>query len=119
MPDDTKAGFLAEMAKRYGQLRKLEHSQSLYEIGKGAARVYIRYSKIHTGNRTFYGLRQEDLQALEGYPAVLCFLWDGQAEPLLVPFSQYEEVFHSTTPAGNGQYKAQVCSFGIANGVIN
>ena len=109
MPDDMKAGFLAEMTKRYGQLRKLEHSQSLYEIGKGAARVYIRYSKIHTGNRTFYGLRQEDLQALEGHPAVLCFLWDGQTEPLLVPFSQYEEVFHSTTPAGDGQYKAQVC----------
>lgn len=108
MPDNAKAIFLSELAKRYGRLRKLEGSQSLYEIGGGAARVYIRYSKVHGSNRTFYGLRQDDLQALEGHPSIVCFLWDTQTEPLLVPFSQYEDVFRSTSPAGDGQYKAQV-----------
>jgi hypothetical protein len=81
---------------------------SLYEVGEGAARVYIRYSKVHRRNQTFYGLRQEDLQRLEGYPSIVCFLWDGQAEPLLVPFSEYEDVFQSVSPAGDGQYKAMV-----------
>ena len=45
---------------------------------------------------------------LEGQPSVLCFLWDDQPEPLLVPFAQYEEVFRSVLPAADGQYKAQV-----------
>lgn len=86
----------------------MEKSQSLYEIGKGACRVYIRYSKVHDKNSTFYGLRQEDLRLLEGHPAVICFLWDGQSEPLLVPFYNYEDVFRSLSPAGDGQYKIQV-----------
>jgi hypothetical protein len=108
MANKTKTAFLRELAERYGSLRKLDRSQSLYEIGDGAARVYIRYSKVHSGARTFYGLREEDLQKLEGHPSIICFLWNGQTEPLLVPFSEYEDVFQSTSPAGDGQYKAQV-----------
>ena len=104
----TKIDFLAALSKRYGSIRKLEKSLSLYEVGEGAARVYIRYSKVHSRNQTFYGLREEDLQKLEGFPSVVCFLWDSQPEPLLVPFSEYEGVFQSTSPAGDGQYKAQV-----------
>ena len=108
MANEPKTAFLKELAERYGSLRKLGRSQSLFEIGDGAARVYIRYSKVHGENRTFYGLREQDLQELEGRPSLICFLWNGQTEPLLVPFSEYEEVFQSTSPAGDGQYKAQV-----------
>jgi len=108
MANGTKKSFLKELADRYGPLRKLGPSQSLYEIGDGTARIYIRYSKVHGKNRTFYGLREEDLQRLEGRPSLLCFLWNGQTEPLLVPFSEYEDVFQSTSPARDGQYKAQV-----------
>jgi hypothetical protein len=108
MANETKAAFLKELNKRYGTLHKLEQSQSLFEIGDGAVKVYIRYSKVHSGNRTFYGLRGEDLKKLEGHTGFICFLWDGQTEPLLVPFSDYEEVFQSTAPASDGQYKAQV-----------
>jgi hypothetical protein len=108
MPKESKIAFLRELTQRYGSLRKLGRSQSLYEIGDGAARVYIRYSRVHSGNRTFYGLREEDLQGLEGYPSLICFLWNDQIEPLLVPFAEYEDVFQSISPAGDGQYKAQV-----------
>ena len=108
MANEIKSAFLQELIKRYGSVHKLERTQSLYEIGDGAARIYIRYSKVHGRNQTFYGLRKEDLQKLEGHPSLVCFLWDGLKEPLLVPFSEYEEVFQSTTPAGDGQYKAQV-----------
>ena len=108
MANETKAAFLKELRKRYGTLHKLDQSQFLFEIGDGAAKIYIRYSKVHSGNRTFYGLREEDLKKLEGHNSLICFLWDRQTEPLLVPFSEYEEVFQSTSPANDGQYKAQV-----------
>jgi len=103
-----KATFLEELSRRYGRIRKLEGSLSLYEVGDGAARIYIRYSKVHSKNQTFYGLREEDLKEIEGHSSVICFLWDNQEEPLLIPFSEYEDVFQSTNPARDGQYKAQV-----------
>ncbi|MBI1882455.1 MAG: hypothetical protein HYR94_30135 [Chloroflexi bacterium] len=108
MPNETKAAFLKELSKRYGSIRKMEKSLSLYEIGEGAARIYIRYSKVHSKNQTFYGLREEDIQKLEGYLSFICFLWDSQIEPLFLPFSEYEDVFQSTSPAGDGQYKVQI-----------
>jgi len=108
MAKPEKELFLDALTKRFGLPRKLESSQSLFEIADGRARVYVRYSKKHQRNRTFYGLRQTDLRQLEGYPSVLCFLWDGQKEPLLIPFSEFEEVFNAVRPATDGQFKAQV-----------
>jgi hypothetical protein len=108
MANTTKLTFLQELSQRYGSIRKLEASLSLYELGDGAARVYIRYSKVHSRNQAFYGLREIDLRRLEGYPSVICFLWDNQDEPLFIPFSEYEDVFRSIKPADDGQYKAQV-----------
>ncbi len=106
MANQLKPVLLAELKRRYGSLRKLDATQSLYEIGNGAARVYIRYSKLHLRNQGFYGLREDDLRKLEGLPSVLCFLWPGQTEPLFIPFTEYEEIFRSYMPATDGQYKA-------------
>ena len=108
MAADVKALFLAALAEQFGVPRKLANSQSLFELGKGEARVYVRYSKVHPGGRTFFGLRRDDLRQLEGRASVICFLWDGQVEPLIVPFHEYEEVFNLVAPASDGQYKAQV-----------
>ena len=108
MANLEKPKLLAELKARYGSLRKLDASQSLFELGDGAMRLYLRYSKLHKRNDAFYGLRKEDLQKLEGMPAVICFLWDGQAEPLFVPVSEYEEVFRTCSPAQDGQYKVMV-----------
>jgi len=108
MPNLEKPKLLAELKSRYGSIRKLDASQSLYEIGDGAVRIYFRYSKLHKRNEAFYGLRKDDLQKLEGIPAAICFLWDGQIEPLFVPFSEYEEVFQTCAPARDGQYKVMV-----------
>jgi len=105
MTNVTKVTFLNSLAERFGSVRKLDRSQSLYEIG-GTVRLYIRYSALHSRNQAFYGLREQDLKQLEGYPSILCFLWESQTEPLLVPFIEYEDVFRSTVPAGDGQYKA-------------
>jgi hypothetical protein len=108
MANVIKKGFLNDLKKRFGNIRKLDDSLSLYDIGNGAARVYIRYSKVHTRGQTFYGLRQKDLQKLEGQPSVICFLWQDQKEPIILPYSDFEEVFHSLSPASDGQYKVQI-----------
>jgi hypothetical protein len=100
--------FLAELGRSYGPISKLGHTQSLYELGSGTCRVYIRYSKLHPRSQTFFGLRREDLRQLEGHMAFLAFLWDGQPEPLLVPFAEFEEVFAETQPASDGQFKVQI-----------
>jgi hypothetical protein len=108
MPNERKRGFLEEFRRRFGVLKKLPETQSLYDLGDGGCRIYIRYSKIHGRNSTFYGLRREDIKLLEGIPSVICFLWEGQVEPLFVPFSDYEDVFQALVPASDGQHKAQV-----------
>ena len=105
MAKEVKIRFLKELSTRSPSLRKLPRSQSLYNIADGAARIYIRYSKRHPGNRTFYGLRKQDLRELEGHPSFICFLWDEQIDPLIIPFAEYEEIFHATRPAPDGQYK--------------
>jgi hypothetical protein len=108
MPNPVKAVFLENLGKRFGVVRKLKNSESLFEVGDGQARLYFRYSRKHPGNRTFFGLRKVDLQSLEGHNGVICFFWDDQPEPLFVPFEDFEEVFAGLTPASDGQYKAQV-----------
>jgi len=108
MPNETKIAFLGELQQRYGMLRKLDGSQSLYDVGTTSIRIYIRYSKVHDRNNAFFGLRKDDLRRLEGHPSVICFLWDRQAEPLVVPFSDFEDVFQSVPAANDGQCKAQL-----------
>ncbi|MGO8691373.1 MAG: hypothetical protein ACLQLG_17255 [Thermoguttaceae bacterium] len=108
MANPVKEEFLTRLRREFGGLTKLPNSQSLYEVGNGAARIYIRYSKVHDRGKAFFGLRRDDLHQLEGHPSAICFLWDGQAEPLLVPYSEYEEVFRSVSPAADGQFKVQI-----------
>ncbi len=108
MPNPVKVAFLEELSKRFGSPRKLQNSESLFEVGHDSVRLYFRYSKKHPGNRTFFGLRKVDLQSLEGHRGILCFFWDDQREPLFVPFEQFEEVFAGLVPASDGQIKAQV-----------
>jgi hypothetical protein len=108
MPKPVKNEFLDELKRRFPSLKKTSDSQSLFEIPETSFRIYIRYSKVHPGNRTFFGLRQTDLRWLEGNRSVVCFLWDGQPMPLLLPFGAFEEVFTYVQPAQDGQFKVQV-----------
>jgi len=108
MPNLIKADFLKELSKKYGELKKLPNSLSLFEIGEGLLRIYIRYSKVHSRNQSFYGLRKDDLKQLEGYNSVIAYLWDKQKEPLFVPYSDFEEILNFSKPASDGQIKASV-----------
>ena len=108
MADKVKTDFLAGLKKRCKKMEKLGNSQSLFELNDGAARIYMRYSKVHKGQKPFYGLRKIDLKYLEGFNSFICFLWNNQEEPLIIPYSDYEDVLESTSMAGDGQYKVQV-----------
>lgn len=108
MPNQVKNNFLYDLKNKFGQLSKLPNSLSLFEVGDGLCRIYIRYSKVHNRNQSFYGIRKEDLRQLDGFNSVICFLWDTQTEPLFVPYSEFEEVFSVLEPASDGQIKAQV-----------
>ncbi len=108
MSNEIKSRFLGEVETRFGSLRKIGDGQSLYEIGRGQARIYIRYSKLHGRGQGFYGLRLTDLKELTGHASLICFLWDGQECPLLIPFGDYELVFDNLKPADDGQFKVMV-----------
>jgi hypothetical protein len=114
MPNVHKANVVATLRDRFGELRKLEGSESLYTVGEDAARVYIRYSKVHSGGRTFFGLREVDLRQLEGHNAFLCFILDDGSPPLFVPYGDFEEIFRNADSAKDGQYKLQLFSQGDA-----
>lgn len=107
-----KAALLAELRQRFGELRKVVRSESLFILGDDAARIYIRYSKVHSGGRTFFGLRDWDLRQLEGQNAFLCFLLDDGSPPVFIPFADFEEVFREAETAQDGQYKVQLLTRG-------
>src|SRR5688572_27790044 len=108
MPNVFKQEFLNQLQTKFGKPKKLSNSLSLFDIADGQLRIYYRYSKVHGRNQTFYGLRKEDLNLLEGTNSVICFSWDSQKEPLFVPFADYEEILNSLQPASDGQIKASV-----------
>lgn len=114
MPNLRKADTLEALRRRFGEVVKLKGSESLYSIGREAARIYFRYSRVHPDGRTFFGLRREDLRQLEGHNAYLCFLTGDGSVPVFVPYTDFEEVFHNAEPAKDGQYKAQLYSQGGA-----
>ena len=108
MPNPYKAQVIESLRQRFGQVRKLKGSRSLFVVGDEAARIYFRYSKVHERGRTFFGLREADLRVLEGQNAYLCFLTDDGSAPIFIPYADFEEVFHNAETAKDGQYKAQL-----------
>ena len=108
MPNLVKLNLLEKLSQRYGSIQKLPKSLSLFDVGNNAFRLYIRYSKLHSKNQAFYGLRYEDLKQLAGINSIICFIWDNQKEPLFIPFSDFEDVFNEIIPASDGQFKTTI-----------
>jgi hypothetical protein len=108
MANPYKARVIEALRRRFGDVRKLLGSESLFVVGDEAARVYFRYSKVYSGGRTFFGLREVDLRQLEGHNSFLCFLLDDGSSPLFIPYADFEEVFRRAEVAKDGQYKVQL-----------
>jgi hypothetical protein len=112
MPNHHKSEVLQALRHGFGELHKIKGSESLFVIGQDAARIYIRYSKVHPKGRTFFGLREVDLRQLDGFNSFLCFLLDDGSQPLFVPYADFEEIFRTAETARDGQYKVQLVSRG-------
>lgn len=108
MATDVKNDFLETLTESFGAPQKIGESQSLFSLRNDSVRLYVRYSKVHSGEKCFYGLRRKDLSLLEGHHSFICLLWGNQERPLVLPFSDFEDIFQSVRPADDGQYKAQV-----------
>jgi hypothetical protein len=108
MANPYKSQVIESLRRRFGEIRKIKGSESLFVIGDEAARIYFRYSKVFPGGKTFFGLREVDLRQLEGHNSYLCFLLDDGSPPLFVPYADFEEVFHNAEAAKDGQYKVQL-----------
>ena len=106
MANDYKKDLLTAIAGRSGSITRLPGSQSLIELQSGV-RVYLRYSKIHGKGVAFYGLRQVDLNALDGHHSYLCFFTDRES-PLFIPYGDFEAVIRQSPLASDGQYKVQI-----------
>ena len=106
MANDYKKDLLAAIEGRFGSITRLPGSQSLIEL-RGGVRVYLRYSKIHAKGVAFYGLRQVDLNALDGHHSYLCFFTDRES-PLFIPYGDFEAVIRQSPLASDGQYKVQI-----------
>ncbi|TAK00996.1 hypothetical protein EPO44_09305 [bacterium] len=107
MASPIRAEFLSSLEREFGRLQRIGTSNSLFTV-RDKARLYVRYSKVHRRGSTFFGLRQEDIALLEGFPSFIAFLWDGQREPLLIPYERFAAAFHSVDPASDGQYKVHI-----------
>lgn len=95
----------------FGKLKKVGNGNSLFEITSNGALIYFRYSKLTNKSKLssgFYGLRQEDIKLLKGKKSFICFVWDNDNEPILLPFSNYEYDFGLFPPSSDGQYKAHI-----------
>jgi hypothetical protein len=108
MANPYRSRIIESLSQRFGEIRKIRGSESLFIVGDEAARIYFRYSKVHPGGRTFFGLREVDLRHLEGHNSYLCLLLGDGSQPLFIPYADFEEVFHHAETAKDGQYKVQL-----------
>jgi hypothetical protein len=108
MANVGKMEVLESFRQRFGDVRAIKGSRSLFSIANDGARVYFRYSKVHPRGRAFFGLRDVDLRELEGRNAYLIFMLDDGTPPLFIPYADFEEVFRLAECASDGQYKAQL-----------
>lgn len=107
MANPYKQHLLANLEERFGELQKLEGSNSLFVIGDEAARIYLRYSKQHGRGEAFFGLRDVDLRQLQAHNSFICFFSD-IGEPIFLPYADFESLFEKAGIAQDGQYKVQL-----------
>ena len=104
--------LLYELTKRYGEMRRVGVSRTLYHVPSIDTLFYFRYSKIHAPNTNrawaFYGLRKEDVAMLHGKKSYICLMVDNDKDNVFIPFHHYESFFLDALPSLDGQYKTNL-----------
>ena len=111
MPNNFVQDIIGKIKADFGNLRKLGDGNSLYEIPSTGVLIYFRYSRLfQKGNYTaaFYGLRKPDIDLLQGKQSFICFVWDEDKSPILLPFNYFESYITQLPASLDGQYKVQL-----------
>lgn len=105
-----KEKVLKILKDKYGDIKSLPKSQSLFVIENLNVVLYFRYSKLSNYGKnafkSFYGLRFEDLKFLQGKKSFVVFLSDFEEKSIVLPFSKIEALLTQVKIANDGQYKA-------------
>jgi hypothetical protein len=110
MAKEYKQKIINILKEKYGEVKCIGDGQSLYYIPSADFIVYFRYSKITRTNKitekTFYGLRKDDITLMQGKKSYICFLTNEEEKNIVIPFWHFEQYFANISPATDGQYKA-------------
>jgi hypothetical protein len=111
MPNIFVQDTIGKIKKDFGSLRKIGDGDSLYEIPSTGVLIYFRYSSLHAKRSyttAFYGLRKQDISLLQGKQSFICFVWNENNSPILLPFNLFESYITQLPPSLDGQYKVQL-----------
>jgi hypothetical protein len=110
MANDHRIKVINKLKEKYGVVKNIGDGHSLYYIPTIDLILYFRYSKITKTSKnvekTFYGLRKEDITLMRGKKSYICFLTDDEKKNIVIPFGQFEHYFIDIDPSADGQYKA-------------
>jgi hypothetical protein len=94
---------------KFGKLKNIGDSYSLYVIPSIDVIIYFRYSKISQASKNvlkaFYGLRKEDIDLLQRKKSYICLITNDINKNIFIPFQKFETYFSETEPSKDGQYK--------------
>ena len=106
MASPVAVAFLADLESRWGRLRRLPNSNSLFEVA-ACARVYL-----HTLWCTKAAAHSSDFESrsppAQGFSKLFVLLSGPGFSTLVIPYEDFRGVFANVEPARNGQYKVQV-----------
>ena len=101
--------LISKLEEKYGKVQNAGNGHTLFYISSANFYVYFRYSKLSntakSAQKTFYGLRKEDLDLMQGKKSYICFLTNDDEKNVTLPFLQYENYFFNVSPTSDGQYK--------------
>jgi hypothetical protein len=110
MSNEYRIKIISKLKEKYGGIENIGDGFSLVYIPAINSIIYFRYSKIsYSGKvttKTFYGLRKNDIDLMQGKKAFICFLTDDATKDIVIPFQQFENYFSAISPSSDGQYKA-------------
>lgn len=105
-PASPKQSTLKSLTDRYGPLKKLEAGNSLFSTGSGL-HFYVRYSKLHRGNRGFFGLDKKILRSLVKEDSYVCFVLSTD-KVFVIPAKIILAGLRTAKVAYDDSYKVQV-----------
>lgn len=107
MSNIYKEKYLDLLKNKFGKITKIGTGFSLYHIHSPDILVYFRYSKIHSNNTAFYGLKKNDIEIMinQSKKSFIFLLTTEENKNIFIPFNKFESYFHQSRVSSDEQYK--------------